>query len=465
MKSQKQIEVGGKVDDLLYKLVEMFPDGCTGHSGRLRQKLQIIKGDEAIDGLIKEKKLKMMRTYLLAFIALVLGLLFHLTTFFTTYDLDVFERPMWGSAANTTKAKAYVSYDHQQVSSEVTLRTLPATLSKQEKRQRLETVKAGLHHLILGENNDLDHVGQRLKLTPEDKETGVKIVWASDRPDVVDGAGNINFIRGSSGEQIILYAGLSLEDESETVVIPIRLDKIAKGMHQESLRSMLRESVQEINKNTMGKTLVLPADLGDGVSIQWKSVAPGNLALLMITGISGFLLIYQRRYAEVDRELQRLRDSILTDLPELMNKLVLLLNAGLVVSQVMEKIAEDHEQYRYGEVTKGKEGKGHDLYRELGRIKERSQRTNTSMIKEFQLFAQRSGVRELIRLSAMIVDNMNKGSALAEKLESESALLWMNRKKQVEEKGKTVETKLIFPLAILLMVLILITVAPALAEM
>ena len=58
-----------------------------------------------------------------------------------------------------------------------------------------------------------------------------------------------------------------------------------------------------------------------------------------------------------------------------------------------------------------------------------------------------------------------KGVNLTEKLESESDILWTQRKKIAEEKGRIAETKLTFPLALLLLVLILITAAPAIMEM
>jgi len=44
-------------------------------------------------------------------------------------------------------------------------------------------------------------------------------------------------------------------------------------------------------------------------------------------------------------------------------------------------------------------------------------------------------------------------------------LLWEQRKKLAEERGRAAETKMAFPLAILLLVLILITAAPAMLQM
>ncbi|MFQ7012468.1 MAG: hypothetical protein ACLRTA_08070, partial [Clostridia bacterium] len=59
----------------------------------------------------------------------------------------------------------------------------------------------------------------------------------------------------------------------------------------------------------------------------------------------------------------------------------------------------------------------------------------------------------------------SKGTGLTEKLQAESEILWMNRKKNCEERGRLAETKLTLPLVIFLLVLIVITIAPALLEL
>ncbi len=148
-----------------------------------------------------------------------------------------------------------------------------------------------------------------------------------------------------------------------------------------------------------------------------------------------------------------------------MNKLVLLLNAGLVVSTAFSKIVEDYQTFHRGEKQQENMKNKRCLYDELCEIQKKVDQSNASLIRELKEFSQRSGVRELVRLTAVISDNWNKGSMLAEKLEGESELLWVSRKKRAEEKGRLAETKLTFPLMILLIVLIMVTIAPAMMEM
>jgi hypothetical protein len=90
---------------------------------------------------------------------------------------------------------------------------------------------------------------------------------------------------------------------------------------------------------------------------------------------------------------------------------------------------------------------------------------NGSMQQELRSFAKESGVKELMRISNIVSDNINKGVELAQKLQNENELLWIARKKSCEERGKLAETKLTLPLVIFLAVLIVVVVSPALIEL
>ena len=70
-------------------------------------------------------------------------------------------------------------------------------------------------------------------------------------------------------------------------------------------------------------------------------------------------------------------------------------------------------------------------------------------------------MRELLRLSNIMADNINKGSELVNKLEQEANFMWHMNKKQVEERGRIAESKLTFPMALMLIALLVITAAPA----
>lgn len=142
-----------------------------------------------------------------------------------------------------------------------------------------------------------------------------------------------------------------------------------------------------------------------------------------------------------------MREAIISELPDFTNRLVLLMNAGMVLSQAIEKIANEPGNSFF--------------YSELSRLTGRVNTLNTSLPDEIRELARRSGVRELLRLSNIITDNFDKGSELVSKLEQEAGLMWHMSRKQVEEKGRLAESKMTFPMALMLLPLIVITAAPA----
>ena len=148
------------------------------------------------------------------------------------------------------------------------------------------------------------------------------------------------------------------------------------------------------------------------------------------------------------KQKERERQNFTEELPDFTNRLVLLMNAGMVLTSAVTKIAEEEERDCY-------------FYRELKEIKNRIESVNSSFADEFREFAKRSSVRELLRLSNIITDNINKGSELTGKLEQEANFMWHMSKKQVEERGRVAESKLAFPMALMLIALVMITAAPA----
>ena len=74
------------------------------------------------------------------------------------------------------------------------------------------------------------------------------------------------------------------------------------------------------------------------------------------------------------------------------------------------------------------------------------------------------GVSQFSRLAGIIRDNQLKGFDISGKLKNEAELLWDLRKRNAEERGRLAETRLTMPLALLLLVLLLVTAAPAIIQ-
>ena len=60
---------------------------------------------------------------------------------------------------------------------------------------------------------------------------------------------------------------------------------------------------------------------------------------------------------------------------------------------------------------------------------------------------------------------MYTGSDMSHKLTSEVKMLWFERKKLAESRGRLAEVKLTMPLLLLLLVLMIVTIGPATMDM
>ncbi len=231
----------------------------------------------------------------------------------------------------------------------------------------------------------------------------------------------------------------------------------AEMTEEERIGQELRSVISGFNEDSSQRRILLPTKLKSGESLSWEQQSSRNTVPITAVCLLVMTTLYKSRFRLLEKKKQQERESVIRQLPEFVNRLVLLLNAGLVLSAAFEQsveenmtVSDEKEDYFYNKL--------HEIYVNV-------KTSNGSMHRELREFARGSGIKEMIRVSNIISDNVSKGTGLTEKLQAESEILWMNRKKNCEERVRLSETKLTFPLVIFLLVLIVITIAPAMLEL
>jgi hypothetical protein len=282
----------------------------------------------------------------------------------------------------------------------------------------------------------------------------------------------VSILRPAEGEAMIkipMKLDALLEDDeklSTNVTIqvrPVEAENAAKAEENDeeslyySVEDEINKAVKMLNRSSDGDSIVLPSELPGGIRLFWEESRSSKLPLLLSLFALIAFVLYQGRYSRLKKTEVEAKESIIKDLPEFINKLLLLMNAGLVLSSAFDRIMEKYK-------TPGREVKSY-FYSQLLMVSRSTRETNSPMIEGLKDFAGRSGVRDFMRVVSIISDNVDKGTELVGKLQSESELLWLTKRKLAEEKGRLAESKLTFPLVILLLSLISVTIAPALMEM
>ncbi|MGI6728018.1 MAG: immunoglobulin-like domain-containing protein [Anaerovoracaceae bacterium] len=438
------------------KLLQILPDWCCGNTTVMNERYGNQYGQRDCEKVIYENRICTAKIYLLLILLLIVSLGIMLIGYSGEKGLlkEVI-RPEYGENSRIEEIKAKVTYGKDSLEKEIRLKVYPRELTEKEKQKSLLSFKERLPTLILSENPDLKHVTTDLNLLKEDKETNIKVEWFSDSPDVLNENGKPDPIRAKQGKSVTLTAVLSLDGLKEEVSYSVTVLPIKEGNYIKVLENRLSKVIESLEQDTDSKrTLALPNRLGDGIEIQWKREKQSPIIEILCLFFFLFLVVFFKRYDRLEKELKHNKEAMIQDFPDFVDKLVLLLNAGMVTDTALSKISFDYERYR--------NQKKRPLYEGILEIEKRIKRTNAPLTKELREFAQKSGVRELMRFAAIVEDNIQKGSTLTEKLEGEAAILWLGKKKQAEEKGRLAETKLTFPLVLQLLVLILITTAPIL---
>ena len=154
----------------------------------------------------------------------------------------------------------------------------------------------------------------------------------------------------------------------------------------------------------------------------------------------------------LDEAVKKKRLAIQMEFPEFVNKLTLLVNAGMTISKAWEKIINENQR-------------NHILYDEMryamGEIK--AGRPESAAYEEF---ARRCHVKEVTKFVSIIVTNLKRGGAeVVPDLREQGHECWEMRKNAAKELGEQASTKILLPMMIMFLGIVLIVATPAVLSM
>jgi hypothetical protein len=212
-------------------------------------------------------------------------------------------------------------------------------------------------------------------------------------------------------------------------------------------------------KNSDEKRIELPDELSDGTKLSWtkRRDLSGMTLYIPVLYIFVMIVMIRDRLTAPAREMRNTGKEIYKELPRFTNQLLLLMNAGVILSDAFERICKSYT------LVPGKDLSVFES--EMINISEmnRDHRMGTAgMLSEL---AKKTNVKELMRISTILKENEWRGSDVIENLARESEFMWEERKITAKEKGKMIDAKMAYPMGMLLVQLIIITMAPALIGM
>lgn len=197
------------------------------------------------------------------------------------------------------------------------------------------------------------------------------------------------------------------------------------------------------------------------------------LLLIVLSGadaglfmMGGFMLVFVPLLLvrDADRKVRQRKRAILMELPLLLNRLILLVNAGETVQQALIRIVESGEG-QAADSGADKPEKAGPLQSELASAVKKMQ-NRVSFSRAMDELNRNCGVQEIsVFVNALLLNYKRGGRELVSALSAMSHQMWEARKNAAKTLGEEASSKLVFPMVVIFLVVLVVVGTPAILWM
>lgn len=336
------------------------------------------------------------------------------------------------------------------VAFDTTIELLPQQYDISQAQKYVEEVKEKIPEYIIGQNTSFDSIESSLNLISVIPGYPVSIKWYSDNYELVDNYGNVNSCK--EGGTAKLTAVLSCCDYTgeyivEIYVLPRRLDET------EQILTDIKTQI-ELAQNGSEEYVLLPASVG-GKNITYTMNSDGNQGgIIALMGLAAVTAVVAGDFKQKKNAQEKRLRQMQYDYSEVVSKLTLLMGAGMTVRKSWERIVHDYKLQK-------KEKGVRFIYEEMAESYNQL-RAGIPESVVYERFGQRCGLKEYLKFSSLICQNLKKGTKdLIVLLESETVEAFENRKNLARRYGEEAGTKLLVPMVLMLAIVMTVIMVPA----
>ena len=328
----------------------------------------------------------------------------------------------------------------------------PVTVSvaaRERTEEELETLFAEamkeIEQKLKGDNESLSCVRKALYMPASLQNGQVAVSWSCDQPEYVSYDGTLGENIPKNGVTVCLEASLECQRQvrwyrkSVTVCPPEDADGLS-------------EVLLEADRIKTGQYYELPRSL-DGRELRWyrQQMNPAPLLAAVVLFI-GLFLPLRKQEAQI-RQKKQYRECLLREYPRLVSQLTLYLGAGMSLPQAFSCIADTE--------TRGSQ----DILQKECALMVREMARGVPAGEAIQRFGDRSGLWEYRAFCGMLLQNRQKGNdKLLTMLQNEAEKAFAERQRRARITGNEAGTKLLMPMAMMLVVVLLIVLFPAIVS-
>lgn len=283
----------------------------------------------------------------------------------------------------------------------------------------------------------------------------VKAEWSYSPAGLIDVDGKVQKEKIPE-EGIVVTASVELTCGAYEKVyqFPFQLEKPELSA-REQIEVELISWIEKEQKTEGKESFQLPEELL-GYKVKWSEKKEFlSFKILCLEVISVVLLLFARKKEQENAEKKRREQRELL-YPEILNQLLILIEAGMTTRQAWQRIA-----YQYREKQKKKLVEEAEVYTAILQLDRRLQEGEKEKAA-YESFAKQMDCMCYRRLVRLLINNLEKGSRdLCQQLSMESKQAYEQRILLAKKLGEEASTKMLIPLMLMMVIVMVIVMAPA----
>lgn len=345
-----------------------------------------------------------------------------------------------------------IQSEKEKLSEEVEISIPKVEETLEEKRAKLDiaskAIKTGLEKMTEVRNS----------LSFPKQYGDVMLRWSTSDIGILSEKGRYNDKDiAEEGKDLTIKVLLIYKEEQMEIAHEIRVYPIPeKSLTAAAIISSIKEEMKSGNYNTPDRVQLPETYEADKeVKIKWKSVEIESGITFLIFGVMIAVTVFFLSDEDLKKTKKEKDFLIQVKFPDMIAKYVLLINAGMTIQNAWKKICLDYIK------TKEKTGAEHPLYEEMVLVLS-DLKGGVSESEAYEKMGRRVQVKEIRQFTNTLSTSLKRGNSdLTKRLTQMSTDAWEIRVATAKRLGEEAGTKLLFPMVIMLIVVVGITIYPA----
>ena len=346
---------------------------------------------------------------------------------------------------------------------DVAIEVAPRRYTASEVEAILSEAAEAAREIMLGGQKEA-HVNGDLVFFDRLPDLPVSVIFQTSDPELIDWEGRLGDDIPAEGEAVTVTADLFFDGEVDIkretdTDVTVRTEEISltvfprEETKAERLARLSRVNAEK-GQNISSDRLLLPGSI-DGQAAEWSGRDSGDgLIFLFLGGVIAVVFLFAKQSSDREAERKR-REALSRDYPLVAGKALLLLKAGMSIRGAFEKISADYRRSLKGG---GRRREGLELVNSLVTAMANGMPESAAL----RNLAENAPVREYRTMGLLLLGGIRKGTDEAVRLLAMSeAEAFEERRKAARILGEEAETKMIFPMLLLMGVVFALLLVPA----